>query len=45
MAACPEGSLEEEFVRGLSAATIYFIQEGDLYLDLKYDSGTMRFSK
>ena len=45
MAACPEGSLEDEFVRGLSAATIYFIKDGDLYLDLKYDSGTMRFSK
>ena len=45
MAACPEGSLEDEFVRGLSAAAIYFIKDGDLYIDLKYDSGTMRFSK
>jgi len=45
MAACPEGSLEDEFVRGLSAASIYFIKNGDLYIDLKYDSGTMRFSK
>jgi len=45
MAFCPEGSLEDEFVKGLSAAAIYFIQNGDLYLDLKYDSGTMRFSK
>ena len=45
MAACPEGSLENEFVRGLSAASIYFIKDGDLYIDLKYDSGTMRFSK
>lgn len=45
MAACPEGSLENEFERGLSAATSYFIKNGDLYLDLKYDSGTMRFSK
>jgi len=42
---CPEGSLEDEFVRGLSAAAIYFIREGELYIDLKYDSGTMRFSK
>jgi len=45
MAACPEGSLEDEFIRGLSAATIYFIKNGDLYMDLQYDSGTMRFSK
>ena len=45
MAACPEGSLEDEFVRGLSGAAIYFIKDGDLYIDLKYDSGTMRFSK
>jgi len=45
MAACPEASLEDEFVRGLSGAAIYFIKDGDLYIDLKYDSGTMRFSK
>jgi heat shock protein HslJ len=45
MAFCPEGSLEDEFVKGLGAAAIYFIKEGDLSIDLKYDSGTMRFSK
>lgn len=45
MAACPESSLEDEFVRGLSAAAIYFFKDGDLYIDLKYDSGTMRFSE
>lgn len=45
MAACPEGSLEDEFVRGLSGAAIYFTKDGDLYIDLKYDSGTMRFSE
>lgn len=45
MAACPEGSLEDEFVRGLTAAAIYFIKDGDLFIDLKYDTGTMRFSK
>ena len=43
MAACPEGSLEDEFVRGLSGAAIYFIKDGDLYIDLKYDTGTMKF--
>lgn len=45
MAACPEGSLEEVFVRGLTAAAGYFIENGNLNLDLKYDSGTMRFSR
>ena len=45
MAACPEGSLEGVFVKGLSAAAIYFIRNGELYIDLKYDSGTMRFLK
>ena len=45
MAFCTKGSLEDEFVKGLSAAAIYFIKNGDLYIDLKYDSGTMRFLK
>jgi heat shock protein HslJ len=45
MAACPEGSLEDEFVRGLSGSAVYFIKDGDLFIDLKYDSGTMRFSR
>jgi heat shock protein HslJ len=45
MAACPEGSLEDEFARALSAAAIYFFKDGDLYIDLKYDSGTIQFSK
>ena len=45
MAACPEGSLEDDFVKGLSAAALYFIRNGDLYIDLKYDSGTMEFTK
>jgi len=44
MAVCPEGSLDDEFVRDLSAAAIYFLQNGDLYIDLKYDTGTMQFS-
>lgn len=44
MAACEPGSLEDEFVRNLTAATIYFFMNGDLFLDLKADTGTMRFS-
>ena len=45
MAACPEDSLEDEFVQGLTAAAIYFIKDGGLYIDLKYDTGTMRFTE
>jgi len=44
-AACPTDSLEQTFLRDLNSAAIYFIREGDLYIDLKYDSGTMKFSR
>ena len=43
MAACPEASLGERFAGQLVGAAIYFFRSGDLYVDLKYDSGTMRF--
>ena len=45
MAVCPEGTLEDAFVRGLTATAIYFFKNGGLTIDLKYDSGTMQFSK
>lgn len=45
MAACPEGSSEDEFVRALSAAALYFIKDGELYIDLKYDTGTIHLSR
>ena len=45
MAVCPEGTLEDAFVRGLTAAAIYFFKDGDLTIDLKYDSGIMQFLK
>ena len=44
MAACEPGSLGDGFVRNLEAGTIYFFKDGDLFIDLKYDSGTMRFA-
>jgi heat shock protein HslJ/LysM repeat protein len=44
MAACPEGSLGDQFVANLGAASIYSFDQGDLLIDLKFDSGTMRFS-
>jgi heat shock protein HslJ len=45
MAACPEDSMEDEFVRNLRAGAIFFFMDHDLYLDLKYDTGTMKFSE
>ena len=44
-AACPPGSLDSPYIRDLHAAALYFTKDQSLYLDLKYDTGTMRFSK
>ncbi len=45
MADCPDDSLAGQFVQNLSAAAIMFFIEDDMLLDLKFDSGTMRFSR
>lgn len=45
MAACEPGSLDQVYRRDLSAAAIYFMRQGKLYLDLKYDTGTMEFGR
>lgn len=45
MAACETGSLEDQFVRDLMGAAVFFLKDGELYIDLKYDSGTMKFSR
>jgi len=42
--ACPPASLDRQYLQGLSRTAIYVLQEGDLYLDLLADAGTMRFS-
>jgi heat shock protein HslJ len=44
-AACPPGSLSDEFIEELQAAAIYFVEGGELHIDLIYDSGTMRFAR
>ncbi|HSG18107.1 MAG TPA: META domain-containing protein [Anaerolineae bacterium] len=44
LAACGGDSLDQQFLSSLEAAAIYFFEEGDLFLDLMVDSGTMRFS-
>jgi heat shock protein HslJ len=43
-AACPPESISDEFVRSLGNSTLYFFQNGDLFIDLAFDSGTMQFS-
>lgn len=42
-AACPPGSISNEFVQALDGAAIYFFQDGKLFMDIQYDTGTMRF--
>ncbi len=44
-AMCPPDSLEQTFIKDLNAAEIYFFKDGNLYLDLKYDTGTMKFDR
>jgi heat shock protein HslJ len=44
-AMCPEDSLEDRFVHDLAASAIWFLKDGELYIDLKYDTGTMRFTR
>lgn len=44
LAACPEGSLGNDFTQALSNSAIYFFQGGDLFIDLAFDSGTMQLS-
>lgn len=43
MAACPEGSLENLFIRDLNGAAVWFIKDDSLYLDIMFDTGTMQF--
>jgi len=44
-AMCPPDSLDEAFKKDLGAAAIYFFKDEFLYLDLKYDTGTMKFAR
>lgn len=43
-AACPDDSVADDFINNLGAAALWFTQDGDLFFDLKFDSGTMRFA-
>jgi len=45
LAACPPDSLADDYLNNLEAAAIWFTQDGDLFFDLMFDSGTMQFSE
>ena len=42
--ACSEESLGDRFLTQLGGASLVFVQDGQLFIDLKFDSGTMKFS-
>ncbi|TVQ07315.1 MAG: META domain-containing protein [Leptolyngbya sp. DLM2.Bin27] len=44
LAACPEGSIGTQFLQAMNDANIYFFQDGNLFIDLAFGSGTMEFS-
>jgi len=41
--ACPEDSQDSVFMRHLEEVTTFFMRDGQLFLEMPYDSGTMRF--
>jgi heat shock protein HslJ len=44
-ALCAPDSLDTTYLRDLEAAAIYFLRQGRLYLDLRYDTGTMELER
>jgi heat shock protein HslJ len=43
-AACPPGSISDEYQRFMGAANSFFFQDDELIIELKFDSGSMVFS-
>ena len=41
--ACPPDTLDAPFMRDLQRVASFFVEKGNLYLEMPYDSGTMRF--
>ena len=42
--ACPPGSLDASYLRDLQRAAAFFVESGNLFIELPVDSGTMRFA-
>ena len=45
LAACPEGSRSEQLLKLLPGAAIIFFEEGDLFIDLMADGGTLKLRR
>jgi len=43
--ACPPDTLDAQFMRDLQQVSSFFLEGGQLYLELPLDSGTMRFKQ
>jgi len=41
--ACGPDSQDQYFLRDLKGASVWFLKKGSLYLDIKFDTGTMNF--
>ena len=44
LAVCPPGSVDQRYLQALQDGAIYFFKEGNLFIDIKFDTGTMQFS-
>lgn len=44
MVACPPDSQANQFLAGLAASAVYFLDSGNLFIDMVADSGTMQFA-
>ncbi len=44
LTACSSGSLSDQFLKNLETATLYFIDDDSLYIELFADSGVMKFA-
>ncbi len=42
--ACGDDSLGDRFLTQLGGVSLVFVQDGQLFIDLKFDSGTMKFT-
>jgi heat shock protein HslJ len=45
LAACPPGSLDQRYLQQLGDVATYVTRDGKLYLNIKFDSGTMEFAR
>ena len=43
-AACPAGSWSDDFLQNLDGAALFFMEDGNLYIELFADSGVMKFA-